>query len=410
MGVLFLKGSMEDIRFEVVKKIAQARFKYKDIKNISNLSGTSPPSVFIGSKLKYPLVNVGILSPLQRDSDAWVYDDAKYWAQNNFTIHEVVNLRDNLLNSRFQSKVSDSRGNNKFVEIAKEVAIASKPVDVEIELKHNFNVGRKKDRVVTPMGMHAPLKKARITQNVKVDQKLDKMMNDEVKSSFALAHLYKNKFSEYALSKILSVGVLGLKKDKKLVPTRWSITATDDTIGKHLLESIRNFKVIEDYEFYFGSFLGNHYLILFFPHVFSYELFEIYFPGSSWNPGKGIKASTDFEDFSGRKNYASNTAGGYYAARLGILEHLFNMKRQAGVLAIRLETPSYWAGLGVWVVRESVRKALERKALKFESIDEIVESSRKIGMIKFGFDNKKILDESKLLEQIRTQKSLREWF
>ena len=59
---------------------------------------------------------------------------------------------------------------------------------------------------------------------------------------------FKNKFDEYTLSKILSVGVLGLKKDKKLVPTRWSITATDDILAKNLLRKIRDFKWIENYE------------------------------------------------------------------------------------------------------------------------------------------------------------------
>ena len=58
------------------------------------------------------------------------------------------------------------------------------------------------------------------------------MINDEIKASEAIEFLYKNEFNEYTLSKILSVGVIGLAKNKKLVPTRWSITATDDILGK----------------------------------------------------------------------------------------------------------------------------------------------------------------------------------
>ena len=62
-----------------------------------------------------------------------------------------------------------------------------------------------------------------------------------------------------------------------------------------------------------------------------------------------------------------------------------------------------------WIVRESVRKALGNKNLKFASREEMLESSRKIGMIKFGYDNEKILKRSKLLEQIKTQMKLRDW-
>jgi len=399
----------EDLKFEIIKKISDVKFKHKDISSISKFEGSSPPSVFIGSKLKYPLMNVGILSPLEQEENAWVFDDAKYWAKENFSIQDVVKLREGLLNSRFQSKATDARLNKKFLEIAKNIAVASKPVDINIELKNKMNIGRKKDQVLTPHGMRAPLKKAKITGNVKINQKVDKVLNDEIKASKGLEFLYKNKISEYALSKILSVGVLGLKKNKRLVPTRWSITATDDTLGKSLINSIKEYKWIENYQLFFGSFMGNNYLLLFFPNVWNYELFELYLPGSSWNPSTQIKASTDSETYSGRKTYASATAGGYYATRLAILEYLNKIKRQASVLAIRIETPTYWAALGVWVVRESVRKALDNKILEFNDLNELLESSRKISMIKFGYDNSKILKKSKLLESIQTQTNLNKW-
>ncbi len=400
---------MGDIKFEVLKKVADTRFKFQNLKDIDKLNSASPPSVFIGSKLKYPLVNVGILSPLEREENAWLFDDEKYWADKEFNISEVIKLRDSLLNSRFQAKVQDSRLNKKFVEIAKEVAVASNPVDVEIELKRKLSLGRKKDKVLTPHGMRAPLKKAKVIGNVKISQKLDKVMNDELKASQGMKLLYKNNFDEYSLNKILSVGVLGLKKNKRLVPTRWSITATDDTLGKQLIKEIKNYKWIEDYELYFGEFMGNCYLIMMFPGVWNYELFELYLPGSSWNPSDKIKASTDYETYSGRKTYASNTVGGYYAARLPILKYLSKQKKQASILAIRIETPSYWAALGVWVVRESVKKALKNKKLDFQHMGKFMETTKKVGMIKFGYDPSGIFKKSKLLEQMKTQRNLRDW-
>ena len=193
----------KDVKFETIKKIAEVNFKYKDLGKISQVDSISPPSVFIGSKLRYPLVNVGILSPLEKDENAWVYDNEKYWAEENFEIGDVLKLRNSLLNSRFQAKVQDSRLNRKFVEIAKDVAIASKPVDIEIELKTRMKFGRDKEKVFTPHGMRAPLKKVKVIGNVKIDRKVDKVINDELKASESLEYLYKNKFSEYVLNKIL---------------------------------------------------------------------------------------------------------------------------------------------------------------------------------------------------------------
>lgn len=401
---------MDDIKFEVIKKIADTNFKIKNLSNISKIDSNSPPSVFIGSKLKYPLVNVGILSPLEKDENAWIYDDSRYWAENDFQIQDVIKIRESLLNSRFKSKVNDLNSNaKKFIQIAQEIAIASKPVDIEIGLKKGLNFERQKDRVVTPQGMHGNLKDAKITSNVKIHRKVDKVINDEIKANEGIEYLYKNKFNEYTLSKILSVGVLGLKKDKKLVPTRWSITATDDMLAKNLLKKIREFKWIENYELFFGEFMGNQYMILLFPDVFNFELFEMYLPGSSWNPSTKIKASTDFENYYGRKNYASNTAGGYYATRLPILEYLNSIKRQASILVMRIENPSYWASLGVWVVRESVRKSLKRKMI-FASKQELIEGVRKIGKIKFGFDCLQLLKKSRIMNEVLAQAKITRWF
>ena len=399
---------MDNIRFEVLKKVGQTNFKSVAMQNLSKIDTISPPSVFVGSKLRYPFVNVGILSPLEKEENAWLFDAPKYWAKENFQIGEVVKLRDGLLNSRFRSQVQDARLNKNFVEIAKQIAIASKPVDVEIELKNRLNFSRERDKVLLHQGLKASLKNATLVSNVRVDRNVDKIINDEIKASEGMSILFKKGFDENVVSKILSVGVMGLKKNKKLVPTRWSITATDDTLGKFLLEKIRDYPILNNHELFFGEFMGNQYLIMLFPRVWSYELFELYYPGSSWNPSTEMKASTDDEGYWGRKNYAVATAGGYYASRLPILEYLDSIKKQASVLVIRLETPSYWAALGVWVVRESVRKALKNKMV-FDSQKELLGGCKQIGKIKYDFDVDIIFNKSKLLENFN-QKILGEWF
>ena len=399
----------DDLKFEAIKKIAEANFKVRDLSNISMINSFSPPSVFIGSKLKYPEVNVGILSPLEKDENSWIYDDAKYWAKNNFEINQVLHLRNSLLNSRFKTKVTDARMNKKFLDIIKDVAVSFKPVELEIELKNKIQSGYEKDKVLTPLGMNANFEKAKIIGNVQINRHLDKILNDELKVSESMKILYENNFDEYSLSKILSVGVLGLKKDRRLVPTRWSITASDDIIGKQLLKKVRDYKWLEDYELFYEEFMGNQYLILMFPNIWSFELFELYFPGSSWNPSAEIKASTDFEGFEGRTKYAFNTAGGYYATRLPILKYLDFIKRQASVVVIRIETPSYWASLGVWVVRESVKKALNKK-IKFSSKKELLDSAKGISKRQYQFDVDDVLKMSKLIKNITLQKNLIEYF
>jgi hypothetical protein len=117
-------------------------------------------------------------------------------------------------------------------------------------------------------------------------------------------------------------------------------------------------------------------------------------------------AMHDFETYYGRKSYAMDTAGGYYAARFSILQHLKSIKRQSTVIALRLVTDDYWAPLGVWVVREAVKKAMLSKPLKFNSRDELVNYAVNFAKKQFNYDLTSHVKNSELLRQNKIQKKI----
>ena len=45
---------MEELKFGRVEKNTDVGFKVRDLSNISKIDSISPPSVFVGSKLKFP--------------------------------------------------------------------------------------------------------------------------------------------------------------------------------------------------------------------------------------------------------------------------------------------------------------------------------------------------------------------
>jgi hypothetical protein len=285
-----------------------------------------------------------------------------------------------------------------------------KPVDVEINLnkKPAFNINYNQD--ITPYGPSVKLEKAKITENVSIPKAVDKVVSDDdLKAKNAMNYLYDKGYDEHFLTKVISAGNLGVKQERKLVPTRWSITATDDMIGKKLIDEVNDFSMIQDYSIHFGGYLGNNYLIAFFPDSWSYELFENYI-GDPKNPDPSVfETGTDFEGYYGRKTYATNTVGGYYATRLAILEHLKRNKRKSTVLALRFITDEYWMPLGVWVVREATRKALANKPLKLNSKEEVLRYIELFIRRKFSFKFDDIKSKSKLIKNLMMQKKLFEF-
>ena len=96
-------------------------------------------------------------------------------------------------------------------------------------------------------------------------------------------------------------------------------------------------------------------------------------PESVWNPeGEAYYLASAHEGYEGRSSYVEETAGAFYASRLGVLEHLQNRGRQAKCLVLREVTDEYWAPVGVWQVREGVRNAFEDDHGTTESFREAV--------------------------------------
>jgi len=389
---LICKGSHHYSDCPLLSK-AKAFFQVKDTLGKESFQGQSP-TPFVG-RFGYPNINVGLLAPGEIHEDVWKFDAPKYWAKQQYGIDQVIGRRASLINARLKTHVKQPAS---FVETAQEVAMASKPVEIEFKLEQKPVFRLQSHGEAAPTGPTAKLKKATITENPKIPTKVDKVVSDtDLLAKEGLTYLFKKGFDETMLTRLLSVGTLGLKKNRKLVPTRWSITATDDILGKNLITQIKDFPPADPMAF-FGGYLGNNYLILVLPEIFSYELFEIYLPTGAY--------STDHEFYDGRKNYASNTVGGYYAARLAILEKLKAMKRQASILALRFITEEYHTALGVWVVREATRNAMRTKPLTFGDKELLLQYAKTFAQKKFGYSLPKILRESKLLSFVQRQKRL----
>ncbi len=396
---------------------ANSVFRIKSILSSAQISeefSSKAPSVLVGRN-NYPNINVGIMAPPEIPSlfeNAELYDSPRTWAEKNLQIDRIIELRSALINSSFRAYVSSVRSSQgffsqKLLELSQEIGMASKPVDVEISVEEKPKFRISLDPYVAPFGPSAKLKKAELTANPHVNPIIEKTVFDyDFKASDAMTLLFQRGFDENVLTKLLSVGALGVKTERKLVPTRWAITATDDSIGKRMIDNIKDFPET-NYLSFFGSYLGNYYLVLLFPEKWSYELFETYMPKAEWNQTDEIQFMTDFEPYSGRKTYAENCAGGYYAARLPILEKFSEMKRQASVLCIRIITGEYFCPLGVWVVREAVRKTMASKPIEFSDRELMLKYARALLKKKFGMNADDILNKSILLRNLKTQTKLR---
>jgi len=343
-----------------------SRDKVRPLIDSLKIGGASPPSVFIG-RIGYPKVAIGpMIPPVMGDTS--VIDTPELWL--NRSLDDIVDFRSMLVRGKHNIDVYDVENPNKIVEYTRELALSKNSVFTEAVFEK-----KPKGRIAfydeaQPHGPSAPLRKFDIT-NPKYEQHIEKAFYDtDLKSREAVFNLYKDGVKVSKIQRAFSVGAFGLKNLRRFVPTRWSITAIDSAIGEKMLEDTKTYPWINECRVYYHNQFDNRWAVLMIPSEWQYELIEAWYPNTTWNPyGRGISIFNSYEFFKGRKTYA-DIGGCYYAARLAVNEVLTKERRQAGVVILREAHPGYIIPIGVWNVRESVRKALREPYLKFDTLDQ----------------------------------------
>jgi hypothetical protein len=384
--------------------LVRANFYLKTMPLIDGLDvdGASPPSVFIG-RIGYPYVYAGPMVPPVHE-DTSLMDIPELWFGKS--MDEIVGFRSMLVRGMHRVNVWRFEEAGRIMEQTRELALSVDSVDVELALMKPPRRSLIMDDDVQPFGPSAPVRDLRVG-NARWDNQIEKAYYDtDLKAVDAVKGLYSNSVMVTKIQRAFSVGAFGLEQNRRLVPTRWSITAVDDILSKDLRENVKTYPEINEYRVYESRYLDNIFEVLMLPQAWSYEAMEAWYPGTIWNPsGKSVMIYGDCEGYEGRTTYAS-IGGCYYAARLAVCELLEKERRQATAIVLREAHPGYIMPVGVWQVRENVRNAMRQAPLKFRTLDEALMQISS----QFQIPLSRWIQNSGLLQDALYQKKLTEYF
>jgi hypothetical protein len=367
-----------------------------------DIAGVSPPSVFIG-RMGYPYVYAGPLVPPVYE-DTSLYDMPEQWFGRS--IDEIVGFRSLLIRGKHRVHVQKFSEGGRIIDRTRELALAEKGVEMELNLTKKPRGFIFMDDDVQPFGPSAPIRDLHLG-NTRFEHRIEKAYNDiDLSASQAVQELYGKGVMVTKIQRAFSVGAFGLEKNRRLVPTRWSITAVDDIISKTLMSDVKSCPEINEFRVYESAYLDNVFEVLMIPGRWSYECMEAWYPGTVWNPnGKGAFIFSDWEGNGGRSTYAA-IGGCYYSARLAVCELLTKERRQATVIVLREARPGYIMPVGVWQVRENVRNAMRQQPYLFKTIDD----SLKFIAGRFEIPLRRWVMQSALLKDALFQRKLTDFF
>ncbi|NHK30028.1 MAG: hypothetical protein FK730_01665 [Asgard group archaeon] len=381
----------------------RAYLKIKPLYDREMLEGASPPSVFVG-RIGYPHVYAGPLVPPEQ-GDTSLLDIPEFWFGKS--IEEIVDMRFNLVRGKYRVNVNKPKNGGRILDDTRLIGLSEKSVEVDLSFKSKPNSSFSLNADVQPMGPSAMIENFKIEGNVKAERYLEKAYYDtDLKAADAVLDLYNNNVRLSSIQRAFSVGSFGLKGQRKLVPTRWSITAVDSMLSIEYMKDIKQFPAIDGFRVYESNYLDNLFQIIMLPEGWKYECIEAWYPGTIWNPfDQNIHMYGDWENYQGRTTYA-RIGGCYYAARLAVNDLLKNERRQAGVIVLREIRSGYIMPVGVWNVRENVRNALRQKPIKFAAFNEVLDHISE----RFNIGLNVWIKNSKLISDTLEQKKITDFF
>jgi DNA repair protein NreA len=363
--VLVLLSSPDEIKKKLEKNWIRFIKENSAKLSLDTIDGSSPPSVFVGS-YGYPKVRIGpMIHPLHGDTT--ILDRAELWTGKS--IEEIANYRLSLVLGTMNVNIHDI--SSRYLENMQELAMSERPAESEVtfEKKPLANVEMQKelrlDHEATPFGPAAPLRAFKVS-SLSADQRIEAAYYDtDLRAADAMMKLYRQRVEMSIIHRVLSMGMLGVKKKRKLVPTRWSISATDDMISGMLVKEIEMNPSIDLFEVTRYSHLANHYSVILIPDdMWNFEMIE------SWFTSQGQMATGIDNEDERALNHNPTIAGAYFAARLAVAEQLAHRHKKAAAIVLREIHPKYIMPLGVWQIRQGIREALKKPPQKFERFDD----------------------------------------
>jgi hypothetical protein len=351
-----MSRSAREIRESIESNWKEYLSRYANLFSSNAVSGSSPPSVFVGS-YNYPKVFVGpMVPPIHGDTS--LLDIPEKWSGK--TLEEIVNFRLNLIRGIKKVSITDQ---GRYIEELQQVAMSSRPIESDIEFHKNTMPVTSIDGESAPFGPIGEIKNSKFSSSSS-DRFIQKAYYDrDLKAEDAVLVLYNSGIEISKIQKCFSIGMFG--KKRKLVPTRWSITATDDIISKSLVSEILDYDIIDSCQVFCFEHIGNLYSVVIFPHRWMFEMQE------AWHDGNAVGFGNDFEDARGI-DHPPAIAGAYFAAKLAVAEYFVKKQTQGAVLVLREIRPEYAVPVGVWQVREGVRATMKQKPYFASSFDDAI--------------------------------------
>jgi hypothetical protein len=221
---------------------AVAMVKHSPRMDVEEIDGAAPPGVFVG-RTGYPKVYVGPMIPPYYENTE-ILDAPERWIGKE--IADIIDYRYSLIRGKVSTSIWEPQVGGRLLDSLQELSMAAQPVDSEATFTKRPDSKLTLSSEVQPFGPSAPLKSFKVSR-LRVDRRIEKAHYDrDLKAADAVLDLYSRGLSVTRIQRAFSMGMFGVGGRRKLVPTRWSITAVDNSLSLEFLKDVKRFETIDE--------------------------------------------------------------------------------------------------------------------------------------------------------------------
>lgn len=326
-----------------------------------SLTVFSPPGLYVETT-RYPILQAGILASTEPLEWLSIYDHPESW--RGMDRETILSMRRHLYSLVLPIDAREMQPKD-HIETLQTISLSVAPVALGVE------VGTLPPRHLgSQFGSQLPtspvvnVRSLEILSNPEISKVAERITEKDIPAADAIWQLLDYEYSLEQVVRLMSIGLLGRKKNRRIIPMRSAYKAVIDSfIDRSIMELIDR-PYTDDIQLYLGRVCNDSFTIVIRPGEPRVDYLKIEDYESGCTRGTSFE-STDIPTTDAKTSiYADH-------ARFSAYRHMLADAKQSHIIIFHHSNQQRNRILGPWVIRAGVQEALQSSHVSIDDVSSL---------------------------------------
>ena len=338
------------------------QLKLEYIPSSKHMTVFSPPGICVKSG-KYPMLEAGFLASNEPLEHLSIYDFPEAW--QGLDRDTIFTMRRHLY--RFLLPV-DARSLQPegIVKPLQEIALSVRPIAIRVEGESLQPRRLQLRNGQLPSAGDVTIKSIELLSEPEISKVAERITEQDIPASEGIWRLLDYDYSLDQVVRLMSIGLLGKKNTRRILPSRSAYKATINAfIDRAIMELIES-PSVSSYEIYVSTLFGDRFAVLLHPGEARVDYLRMDLIGDNMTRGFA---------FEGLRQYPTDPKTSVYSdhARFSVYKNLVRRNQRCHATIFHLSKEPRNQILGPWVARAGIQETLSSEPIRLDNRNNAIE-------------------------------------